>query len=196
MPRSHRTGRIRAVDRDADDDVEILGADVAVNEDHLDAVRETTSNKIDEGTKRNYRNRLKKMMTFWEKNYPDYHAAGVRALTEEDLANPDVYWWKNKGDLVYTGLNVKFVLAHMAVEKKKESGKTSARSMMPFFLVQSKLVNVSPGNITLRWTSSSSHSRRKQPMPGKMAILMRRSVTQSHGPSSSSFFSGLWKVRM
>ena len=128
MSRPHRAGRIRAVDRDADDNVEILGANVAVNDDHLDAVRETTSNKIDNQTKRNYRNRLKKMMDFWQNTYPEYYAEGVRVLTEEDLSNPDIYWWKNTRDVVYTGLNVKFVLAHMAVEKKKEGGKTTSFS--------------------------------------------------------------------
>ena len=128
MSRAHRSGRIRAVDRDADDDVDILGDDVSVNEEHLNAVRETTGNKLNTETKRNYRNRLNKMMSFWQREYPEYYAKGVRDLQPEDLANPDIFWWKNRRDLVYTGLNVKFVLAHMAVEKTKDTGKTSSFS--------------------------------------------------------------------
>ena len=50
MSRAHRSGRIRAVDRDADDDVDILGDDVSVNEKHLNAVRETTGNKLNTET--------------------------------------------------------------------------------------------------------------------------------------------------
>ena len=116
------------MDRDADDDVEILGNDVAVDEDHLDAVRATTNNKINDATKKNYRNRLKTLMNFWQSHYPEYYAQGVRELTAEELANPDVFWWKNTRDLIYTGLNVKFVTAHMAVQKKKSDGKTSSFS--------------------------------------------------------------------
>ena len=46
MPSSHRAGRIRPSDRNADDNVEILGASIGVNDVHQEAVRQTTTNKI------------------------------------------------------------------------------------------------------------------------------------------------------
>ena len=66
MPRTFRAGRIRPVDRDADDDVEILGADTTIHEEHATAVRETNQRGISETVKRSYRNKLKKMMNFWQ----------------------------------------------------------------------------------------------------------------------------------
>ena len=51
---------------------------------------------------------------------------GVHGLTEKDLNDPDVHWWKNDCDLQCTGLNVKFVLVRMTNKKNKKSGKTSS----------------------------------------------------------------------
>jgi hypothetical protein len=58
--------------------------------------------------------------------YPTYYAVGVQALTEDELANPDMFWWKNKRDNVYKGLNVKMIKAFLAFKKKKENGKTAS----------------------------------------------------------------------
>ena len=99
-----------------------------MDELHQEAVRETTTNKISVDTKRNYRNRLKEIIKFWKASCPEHCEEGVRELTPEDLANRDCFWHKNTFDVICTGLNVKFVLAFMAVKKKKESGKTSSFS--------------------------------------------------------------------
>ena len=125
MPRTVRTGRIRPVDRDADDGVEILGADTVIHDDHAVAVREINQRGLSEKVKCSYRNMLNKMMDFWRTEYPDYYAVGVRVLSEEELADPDMFWWKNTRDLVYTGLNVKMVTAFQAVGKTKANGKTA-----------------------------------------------------------------------
>ncbi len=46
------------------------------------------------------------MYTFFSINYSEYHKVGVRKLSDEDLTNPDSYFWRNTHDLIYTGINV------------------------------------------------------------------------------------------
>ena len=70
---------------------------------------------------------------FWEEKYPQYYAVGVRALTEEEVGDEDMFWWKNKHDLIYTGLNVWFVKAFLAHKKKKENGKTCSHVQLRKF---------------------------------------------------------------
>ena len=98
------SGRIRPHERDTNDTTAILGADIPVLEEHSISVRDTKIQHVLEGNKRNYRNRLGHIFEFLQERYPAYYAVGVRALTEAELTNPDMYWWKNKHDLVYEGL--------------------------------------------------------------------------------------------
>jgi hypothetical protein len=80
-----RSGRIYPHERDTNDGVPILGGDVEILEEHSVAVRETERNDLTTSNKRDYRNRLKNLYTFWQEKYPQYYAVGVRALTEEEL---------------------------------------------------------------------------------------------------------------
>jgi hypothetical protein len=97
-----RSGRIYPHERDTNDGVPILGGDVEILEEHSVAVRETGRNDLTTGNKQNYCNRLQHLYTFWQEKYPQYYAVGVRALTEEELGDEDMFWWKNKHDLIYT----------------------------------------------------------------------------------------------
>ena len=80
--------------------------------------------------KRDYRNRLGHIIDFWREHYPEYNAVGVRDITAEELENPALFWWKNKHDIVYEGLNVKMVKAFLADKKTKSNGRTSSHSQL------------------------------------------------------------------
>lgn len=123
MP-TQRGGRIRPHERETNNEVVILGADVDVLVEHSASVRVTERQGLTLENKRNYRNRIKHIYLFWKEAYPGYYAVGVRELSEEELADEDVFWWKNKHDLVYEGLNVKMVKAFLAHRKIKGNGKT------------------------------------------------------------------------
>lgn len=86
-----RTGRIRPHERETNDTAVILGADIAVLEEHSASVRDTELQHVSESNKRDYRNRLGHIFEFLKEQYPAYYAVGVRALTEAELANPDMY---------------------------------------------------------------------------------------------------------
>jgi hypothetical protein len=89
-------------------------------------VRNTEVQHVSISNKRDYRNRLGHIFAFLLERYPAYYAVGVRALTEDEVANPEMFWWKNKHDLVHERLNVKMIKAFLAFKKKKENGKTAS----------------------------------------------------------------------
>jgi hypothetical protein len=101
-----RGGRIRSHERDTDDSAAILGANLQILVEHSQGVRITEQLGLDLTTKRNYQNQIKEMYTFFSINYSEYHKVGVRKLSDEDLTNPDSYFWRNTHDLIYTGINV------------------------------------------------------------------------------------------
>ena len=119
---------IDSVSKHQDDDVVNTGEETAVREDHAEATRDTSAHKEVLKTEREHRNRLNRMMNFWQEQHPDCCQNGVRVLTEEDLGDRDIFWWKNTCDLVHTGLNVKMVLAFMAVAKVKKNGKLAGHA--------------------------------------------------------------------
>ena len=119
-------GRIRPYERDADDSTAILGASIPVQDVHSQEVRNTEQRGLDLKTKRNYRNRIREIYTFFKSHYPDYYTVGIRQLSEEERTDPDSFYWKNLHDLIYTGINVSMVTAFMAHKKVKVNGNTSS----------------------------------------------------------------------
>ena len=81
---------------------------------------------IDVETKKNHRNRIKHIYKYWERVFPDYYEIGVKGVSEEEANNVTRFYWKNNKDLVYKGLNSKFLKAFVASKAKKTSGKTSS----------------------------------------------------------------------
>lgn len=128
--RRRSTGRIRAHERETNDAVPILGNGIDVLEEHSLSVQQTEDHDRVTKVKRDYRNRLKQMMLFWQQKYPDYYAVGVRALSEEELADKDKFWWNNKHDVIYQGLNVTMVKAFLASKKKKANGKMCSNDQL------------------------------------------------------------------
>jgi hypothetical protein len=47
----------------------------------------------------------------------------LSSRSEDQLADEDMFWWKNKFDLIYEGINVSMVKAFLAFKKQKENGK-------------------------------------------------------------------------
>lgn len=90
---------------------------------HVAAVRETEQNEKSRQVKNDYRNRIQRIIAFWKNEYPEYYDIGVREITMAEFGNPDIYWYKNKEDIVYTGLNVQFFKYFLAKKKKKLTGK-------------------------------------------------------------------------
>jgi hypothetical protein len=69
--------------------------------------------------RRDYPNRIKKICYFLEENDPEYYVVSVRVLSQEELDDLDSFHWKNTVDLVYFGINVKFIQAFFEHAKRK-----------------------------------------------------------------------------
>jgi hypothetical protein len=147
MSSQRRAGRIRPHERDTDDTVEILGANVAVSAEHAASVRATVRQDLNVENKRNYRNRIGHIYKWLETDYPEYYRVGVIELTEEQLADEDMFWWKNKFDLIYEGLNVEMIKAFLGFKKRKENGKCSSH------------VQLRKYNDAILWAAKTSHQR-------------------------------------
>jgi hypothetical protein len=108
-------GRIRPDARDADDDVEIIGAEIELNE--AQGVDETNDHKRIKRAVANYWNRIQHVYTFIAESYAEYGTAGgVRELSAEEQGTHH----KNTKDLKYTGLNVAIIMAFLASKKQKK----------------------------------------------------------------------------
>ena len=118
-------GRVRTHHRDTDD-CELLGAALDIDADHAEAVLDTEGRQMTDASRRNYRNRIKHITTFLKEKYKGYYAVGVRTLMEEDKQDKALFHHTNDEDLVYKGLNVKFIKAFLANRKTKENGKISS----------------------------------------------------------------------
>ena len=120
------SGRIHPHQRDANFSDNLLGEDLVIPGDHVETVQATEKFSIDEKTKKNHHNRIKHIYQWWEKELPDYYNVGVRRLTPSELNDTTKFWWKNKHDLIYDGINSNFVKVFIASKVKKGNGKTSS----------------------------------------------------------------------
>ena len=126
-----RTGRIRPHQRDADQSGLILGSDLDLPADLKAKCNETLKLQMGTNCRRDYRQRLKRIINFWKEESPLYYEVGVTPVGPEDLVDETKYFFAGTGrskegfteDLVYTGLNVEYVLLFLASTKKKSDGK-------------------------------------------------------------------------
>jgi hypothetical protein len=118
-------GRILPHQRDADNSVPILGAgfnDLGSN--YNDLYNETLQHDMNDRTRKDYRRRNIRLAKYWEENCPEYYPVGTRDVSPEDLFDVGKFFYgRYNKDLVYQGLNVKYVLKFLMSTKKKENGK-------------------------------------------------------------------------
>jgi len=114
-------GRIHAYQRQTNDDVDVIGDDIVVTDEHVAAIRETDDNDVVLATKKNYRNRIKELYEWLLENYPEYCVlGGVQELTDDDVDR--AFHHRNTYDLKYEGLNVVIFKAFLAAKKHKADG--------------------------------------------------------------------------
>jgi hypothetical protein len=126
MARGGGGGHIRPHERETNDSVAILGANLEIQAAHSQGVRNTEQRGLVVRTKRNYRNRIKEMYIFFSLFYKDYYSVGVQKLSKAERVDEDFFYYKNTHDLIYTGINVQMVKAFLANKKLKANGKTSS----------------------------------------------------------------------
>ena len=124
MPRGNGSGRIYPHQRETNDTVETLGADIEI-ENYDNDLHETKDLEISNSTRRDYRNRIKRIILYWEANFAEYARVGVRSVSEVDQKDKALYYFDGafKKDICYTGLNVKMFLKFLMHKKDRVDGK-------------------------------------------------------------------------
>ena len=120
------SGRIPVAFCATNDSVGILGEDVDVGDDYNAIVQETLDKEITEKTRKNYRNRLKKIIDYWREHCNEYYQQGVRQVPIDELNDLSKYHFNKTEDIIYSssngGINVKFVMKFLAYTRKKKTG--------------------------------------------------------------------------
>ena len=124
-PRRH--GRIHPHERDTDDDAPILGEgalDLDTNEEFCSRYHESIRATMDDKARKDYRCRIQRIVKFWEAECVDYCKIGTRCISQTELQDVTKFHFNRyKHDLVYKGLNVKYVLHFLMATKLKPNGK-------------------------------------------------------------------------
>jgi hypothetical protein len=117
-------GRILPHERDTDNSVPVLGAEFNdLGENYSNLYNETLQHDMNDRTRKDYRRRLIRIAKYWEEHCPEYYPVGTRDVTAVDLHAVGKYFYgKYKKDLVYQGLNVKYVIKFLMCTKRKANG--------------------------------------------------------------------------
>jgi hypothetical protein len=108
-----------------DNSVPILGADFTdLGENYNNLYNETLQHDMNDRTRKDYRRRNIRIAKFWEEHCPEYYPVGTQDVSAQDLQDTGKFFYgRYEKDLVYQGLNVKYVLKFLMSTKKKENGK-------------------------------------------------------------------------
>ena len=125
-------GRIMPHQPATDNTVAILCDNLEISNDFAAETCETEKRKMLDKNRRDYRNRIKEIIEFWKEEKPDYHLVGVRALTDEEVNDPEFFAHNNTEDIIYQGLNAKFVKAFLVFKKRKPNGTLCSCNLRKF----------------------------------------------------------------
>ena len=99
-PRASNRGNSRQ--RNTNDAAPILGNSLlpVVDDSVSNALHDTLTQAMNDGTRRNYRNRIARVIKYLEENFKDYYQIGVRTLTPEEVGDKTRYHFGHKEDLI------------------------------------------------------------------------------------------------
>ena len=73
-------GRIRPHERDTDNTTEVIGNNLAID-GYENEIHGTMCHDMSDNTRKNWRQRIKKIIAYWKSNHPQYYQMGVREVT-------------------------------------------------------------------------------------------------------------------
>lgn len=85
--------------------VPVIGANLAAPPDLAARYNETAQHAMADSCRRNYRQRIARIIKFWKEKAPDYYAVGVKKVSVTDLTDQTKYFFNGAftEDLVYEG---------------------------------------------------------------------------------------------
>ena len=111
---------------------EIAGQDLEetlLGEDFNQKLFETLSHEKRPKTRRDHRNRIKRIIEFWKKQCTEFYNVAVRQNTIEEMNNPHMWFFNGDftEDLFYDKLNFKFVAMFLLDQKIVKTGKKKGK---------------------------------------------------------------------
>ena len=105
-------------DRTVDVKTKIIGDDIEIEDVHTNDIIETEQSAMEDKTRREYRNRIKRIIKWIKRKYPTYYEEGIRIRILDDEEKKDIvkFHHTNTHDLVYAGLNVKVIKAYLTYQ--------------------------------------------------------------------------------
>ena len=118
-------GRIHVHQRETDDTVTTVGADLAMPTNLKTKYNETASLSMTDACRMDYRSRILRIIRWWKENDPGYYEVGVYDVDVEDQNEESKYFFtgKYKQDISYSGINNQFVLHFLVENKQHKKGK-------------------------------------------------------------------------
>ena len=124
------SGRIHLHQRDTDDAAPLLGAGLSVPDGLAAQYNTTMKISTTDSCRKDYRSRIARTIKFWAVECTEYFQIGVIDVPPSDLSDDTKYYFqKHKKDLVYSGLNVKFVLHFLMSNKHKKDDPKKLKSI-------------------------------------------------------------------
>ena len=94
--------------------------DFEVLPEHQIGIATTIDHSEKPGTRKDYRNRLQRMVDWCIEKYPLYSKIAIRDVTEEELNDTTKHYYNQRKDFVYQRLSFKLVLAFLSVVRAKK----------------------------------------------------------------------------
>ena len=88
-------GRLYPYNRDTNDSVPIIGDNLAGMEDLAECMLDTTKHGMDDKCRKDYRNRLSRIIKYLKSDHPDYYEIGVVKVSEVDQNNAAKYFFNS-----------------------------------------------------------------------------------------------------
>ena len=98
----------------------IIRGDIVLNETTVEELQVMEQFSINVTTTKEKYNCIKHMHNHWERFFPDYYCTRVQNLMEEDIMDSTKFFLKNKKNIIYKSLNLKFAKALLLQSKKSK----------------------------------------------------------------------------
>ena len=118
-----QSGRIRPDQRSTDDTTPTVEGP-GLQPGHQAAIFSTEDKSMNDNCRRDYRNRIRRVIDFLHTEYPEVADVSVRVVRDEERDDPTKYYKPDDAyDFIYSGLNAQYIKAFLASMKYKPNGR-------------------------------------------------------------------------
>lgn len=102
---------------------------LALTAEHSRQIAATIDHGLSEDTRKNYRSRLARMISWFHAFYPNFCDVAVRPITDEERASDRKHFYDSREDFLYNRIDPQFILAFLSSQKQKEQNDGTFKAM-------------------------------------------------------------------